>query len=228
MFIEIPAVLLPVLGGVLLAGAVSRGLSRPRRTATIAAAAVLGIGVSLVYDVGVITMPFLGWASEVPLFLATAVALVPSIVMFQLLAPDTPGTRGDKIGVRPSGSARSEPPWRGSLLIVLFILPIAMVVMPWTGRIAVARMRAWACDGPILSKYHSSNHRVPTVEVGSAAGPVKLEGVDARLWDGARVGDRLVKRKSSATGTLNGQRVRVVPPWTPWEVEGEARPTGAR
>ena len=123
-----------------------------------------------------------------PLFLATAVALVPSIVMFQLLAPDPPEPRGDAAGGRRSGSPRSELP-----LMILFIVPMAMVFMPWTGRIDAARMCAWTCDGPVLSKYRSRNHGIPAVVVGSAAGPVKLEGVDARLWEAARVGDRLVR-----------------------------------
>ena len=108
-------------------------------------------------------------------------------------------------------------------MMILFIFPMAMVIMPWTSRIDAAQMRAWTCDGPVLSKYRSQNHGIPAVVVGSAAGPVKLEGVDAGLWEAARVGDRLVKRKSSATGTLNGRPVRVVPPWSPWGKEGEAR-----
>jgi hypothetical protein len=217
MFIEIVAILLPVLAGVIIAGVVGRRLSPPRHVAAIALAAALGVGVAAVYNLGLVRMPFLGWASEGPLLVATALALVPAIVMFQLLAPDVPGRRGD-----------ATNRWRGgSPLMVLFIVPIGMVILPWTVRIEAARKRAWACDGAVVSKYRSHNHSAPALVVDSAAGPVTLDGVDAGLWETVHVGDRLVKQKLSEAGTLNGRPVRVVPPWALWGNETQARRGGA-
>ena len=88
---------------------------------------------------------------------------------------------------------------------------MAMVLFPWVGRVNTAIKLGWVCDGRVTSKYVSRNHSARTIEVESASGRQRLEGVAPGLWDRANVGDRLVKADLSVTGTLNGRVVRVVP-----------------
>jgi hypothetical protein len=177
----------------------ARGIAPAVVAAALAVASVGG------YVVLLLATPFLGIATEAPLFVATALALVPPILVFMIRGP-----MRDK--------RNSETPDAGTIVAMFFTLAlVAGVMVSWTSRVNFAVRLGWECDGPVVKKYPSSNHNAPTLEVRRADGGVeKLEYCDRGLWERAKVGDRLTKRRGSAAGLLNGQVVRVVERGMPW------------
>jgi hypothetical protein len=136
-----------------------------------------------------------GWVGEVGLGLFAVAAMVLPMGLMMAKMPDAK---------RP---LPSDKPW----LALVFLPFLIGVLFPWTGRVNWAGKMAWSCDGVIVEKYHSDNHRAPTLVVRNADGTqTKLEGVSAAVWARAATADRLRKEAGHADGLLNGQGVGLV------------------
>lgn len=190
---QVIADVFPFIASGLLAGWLSRGV---RLHWILIVSAVIFAVVGCLLLLG---MPFAGLLTEAPLALAASVALVPTMLI--VLA-----------SFRSAGKAI----WSHMMLPFLLLLLLVMVMMPWTVRVHYARRVAWVCDGTIISKYRSSNHNAPALEIQTPSGPVILDGVDESMWTDATVGDHLIKSRGTINGELNGRTVRVVPRVMPW------------
>jgi hypothetical protein len=104
------------------------------------------------------------------------------------------------------------------LRLFMFLLVVA-VMMPWTYRLEYALRANWSCDGEISLRYRTEHGGLPALHVRGKEHTAELDGVDKSLWEQAKEGQRLAKSKGSAFGTLDGNRVRIVPRMMPWFFE---------
>jgi len=191
VYVEVIAAFVPFLIAGLIAVPLSAKGGSLRLIHAVAIVAVV------LYVLLVLGLPFCGLLTELMAGAATAIALIPVIWSMSLL------------------SRAPTVAWRALLAISLLPLSVG-VLMPWTIRVSYAQRVAWACDGTIVSKYRSDNHGAPTLAVQTAGHAVTLEGVEKSLWQKACIGERLVKPRGSAFGTLEGIDVRIVPRALPW------------
>jgi hypothetical protein len=141
------------------------------------------------------TVGYRGLLGEALIGLFAATVLALPLALFLAKMPD------------PRRSRRRDKSWLGLLFLPLLV----GVLYPWTHRVVWAGKMAWSCDGVVIEKYRSTNHRAPTLVVQDRdATPVKLEGVSEAVWTRAGPADRLIKEPGQSDALLNGETVELV------------------
>ena len=135
-------------------------------------------------------VPFGSAWIEILVGLTTAIALIPVLHFAEIKS-----RQGKRITF-------------GNILVIpFFVLPVFL----FAGRVETSVAMSQAFDGPIISKYSSTNHGIPSIVVMSHQQPVVLEGVNQSVWQTANIGDHIVKLSGTTYCTIQGNKMKFVP-----------------